>query len=156
MKDKQSIEIERLLNEVGKLAVKDLRANIERNDAVASGTLRDSVYYEVEENEEGKFSLIIDVKPPATIYAKYIEFGRSFPSRSIPPPKAIEGWMKIRGIDSKYLWPILINLKNKGWKRRGMAVFSPIAEKYGPILTKKLEASMVKEVEDFIKNTKFY
>lgn len=77
------------LDELGKIIYDNLIKEIDSNNKVASGNLRNLTSYEVEINS-GHY--IIYMNMPA--YWKYVEYGRR-PGK-MPPRKAIEDWIRIK------------------------------------------------------------
>ena len=77
------------LDELGKAIYDNFISEIDKQDKIASGTLKLSTFYEVEING-GHY--IIYMNMPA--YWKYVEYGRQ-PGKW-PPRKPIEDWIRVK------------------------------------------------------------
>lgn len=80
-----------VLNDFGKFLVEEYKDNLILNDAIASGSLYDSITYIIE--DRGKS---IEVKLSLNEYAKYIENGRK-PGK-FQPISAIKRWIEIKPV----------------------------------------------------------
>ena len=80
-----------VLNDFGRFLVEEYKDKLILNDAIASGSLYDSITYIIE--DRGKS---IEVKLSLNDYAKYIENGRK-PGKW-PPISAIQKWIEIKPV----------------------------------------------------------
>jgi len=118
-----------------------LRAEIKNSNKVASGNLLKSVsseYVEGRANKDINFESKLYFKDPGGKYAGFANEGRG---RDKNPPnpvgskasgifkgpspmvRAIENWMLLKGIDKKYLFYIVRNIKFFGTSKKGTKFF---------------------------------
>jgi hypothetical protein len=123
--------LKELSEDYGELLVKTLKKNLKRLGKDASGSLINSMYYEVKE-ADGKTS----VKIFAEEYLRYVDKGRK-PGK-FPNITAISKWANARGISQRAVFPIARSIAEKGIKktdvinisiREVQKIFIPLAEK---------------------------
>ena len=86
-------ELHRAAVSLGKDMARDMRKSIKKRDAIASGTLKKSVFSEVTANQDGP---ILTVGASAK-HAQFVEYGTR---PHWPPIRAIEKWLMIKGLAS--------------------------------------------------------
>ena len=119
LKNKQAVqivdeELRKALAETLQYGKRIVRREIKRTGAVATGKLRDSVATQIQRTVAGSWIYSGDVyfKPPAGEYAYYADQGRRRGGQ--PPSDKILLWMRAKGIDEKYLWPIIKTIASSG------------------------------------------
>jgi len=101
--------LEEVLNSLGTNIIKDAKSNLRRKKKIASGKLYDSLKYKLTDD---KSSLEFDMEP----YGYWIDQGRRKGPISREGSKSLAKWMKLKGIDSKYLFVIKRAIERRGWK----------------------------------------
>jgi len=94
-----------LLNDIGDKIVYDAKSILKQKKKIASGTLYESLKYKIEGNK-----LLFEMAS----YGRWVDEGRK-PGKYVPV-KALESWMKLKGIDLKYSFVINRSIKEKGIK----------------------------------------
>lgn len=119
LKNKQAVqivdeELKKALADTLQYGKRIVRREIKRTGAVASGKLRDSVATQIQRNVAGSWIYSGDIyfRPPASEYAYYADQGRRKGKQ--PPADKIRLWMQVKGIDEKYLWPIIKTIAREG------------------------------------------
>jgi len=125
---------------------KILRREIEESNAVASKTLLNSVTskYTNAVSDSWIFAGDIFFRSPADRYATFADKGRG--AGGVPPSAQILSWMRTKGIDEKYLWPIMLTLAKKGTQTNFWNLWdrTPFIES----ATNKIDAKVKAEFEE--------
>lgn len=100
--------IDELLNKYGEELTAEMRTRLQGHDKVASGTLLNSIGYEVKETAPGVSELAIFMAD----YGIYVDKGRK-PGK-MPPVSKIREWCKVKGIPEKAAFPIARNIGRFG------------------------------------------
>jgi hypothetical protein len=124
-----------------------LKQEIQDSKAVASRTLLESVASRVQSLALGSFVYAGNIyfKSPADKYAGNADKGRPAGKISRPMVASIRAWMGIKGIDEKFLWPIVMQIARQGtgvqfWNLWGRTSFMDVA-------TDKIDAQVKVEFE---------
>lgn len=78
------------INEICKMMLQAYKDNLTTMNAVATGSLRDTAFYEIDADED-HFTLYFNLNG----YWSYLELGSK---PHFPPVKAIEDWINVKGI----------------------------------------------------------
>jgi hypothetical protein len=128
-----------------KNAKKIMQDEIEASGATASKVLFNSVAEKINNSSFGSniFSGQIYFRSPADIYADNADKGRR-PGK-VPPSQQILSWMKIKGIDEKFLWPIMLQLAKKGTQNQFWSKFN--RRPFIDSAVEKIDANIKEEFE---------
>lgn len=108
--DRINRSIESFSDEYGELLVKNLKRSLVDEGKYNTGTLVDTMYYDVKVNEDGKSVINITAED----YLRYVDKGRR-PGR-FPPIRKISKWASSKGISQRYVFPIARKIAEKGIK----------------------------------------
>jgi hypothetical protein len=129
-------DILKILMFLGESTVKDMRALIELNGAIASGNLYDNIRVAAMKLE-GKYTLVISYP----FYGKFVDKGRSL--GGMPPVQDIRDWCRLKGIPESAAFPIAKKIAREGYK--GIHFTEPF---YDDI--KVIKDIMGKEYKDYV------
>lgn len=127
------------MKEFGKDYVKILYRELRREGKDATGSLLNSLAFEVkEEAQQIKFFIL------ANDYLKYVDKGRR-PGK-YPPIKAIAQWVRVKGISPEAVFPIARSIFKFGIKPTN--VIQRVVKEFetSPTLTKKYEDEVVNQL----------
>lgn len=147
------------LTTYGNQVEQEIETRLRNNDKYSSGDLYDSIRYEIKENSV-KFTIsfymldygrFVDKGVKGAESGKAGEGGTSpYAFRSkMPPPKAIEKWMKIKGIPAEASYPIRRTIFRLGITPTNF--FSIPTTRRKKQLEEGVRNSMIKDVEANIK-----
>lgn len=100
--------IDELLDKYGAELTSEMRTRLQGHQKEATGTLLNSIGYEVRESAPGVSELAIFMAD----YGIYVDKGRK-PGK-MPPVSAIREWCKVKGIPEKAAFPIARNIGRFG------------------------------------------
>ncbi len=120
-------ETEAVANRLGEALVFAFRRAIAEKKpypGIATGELINTMTHKVKVDGSGRVALQILAEP----YFRFLDKGRG-PNKNAPPPRgsggprqpgpltlAIQGWVRVKGIDPKAVYPIVRKIATKGYK----------------------------------------
>lgn len=133
----------KVLDDYGKQVVKEIKANLDNTGSNATGTLKKSIQYDI---------IISSVGPIVEFYmadyGKWVDEGRK-PGGKMPPLKKILEWTSVRGIDSKYAFPIARKIAEDGIRPTNFfSIPTSQTEFEQKKMNAKLEKAMSKDIEN--------
>jgi hypothetical protein len=135
----------RKLDEIGLDLTKTIKAFLNYNDVSASGSLINSIRYDIK--SPTTFNLNLSIY--ADEYFKYIESGRK-PGKFVPI-KPLSDWLSDRGIPKEALYPINYHIYKYGIKPK--PILSKVINKNKQKYLDELTEGYSNEIKKYLKQT---
>ena len=133
----------KVLDDYGKSVVKEIKQNLDNTHSNATGTLKKSITYNIVFT-----GMLMTVEFYMADYGKWVDEGRK-PGGKMPPLKKILEWTSVRGIDSKYVWPIAKKIAEDGIRPTNFfSIPTSQTEFEAKKMQSKLEKAMAKDIEN--------
>jgi hypothetical protein len=97
------------LDDIGEGLQSRIRAIINSKNKIATGKLEKSIDYAIGKDGAGSYFVRLLAEP----YWIYVNDGRRAGAK-MPPKQPIDEWLKIKGIDLKYSYPIRVKIAKNG------------------------------------------
>jgi hypothetical protein len=97
------------LDDIGEGLQSRIRAILRTQNKIATGKLEKSIDYAVGKDGAGSYF----IRLLAADYWIFVNDGRRAGAK-MPPKEPIEAWMKVKGIDLKYSYPIRVKIARDG------------------------------------------
>lgn len=150
------VETEKVLNKYGTKNINEMITRLQSADKKATGSLINSLRYNIDENNDGSYELVYE----ANDYAEFVDQGVNGTERRVgstihsytnklPPIFNIIQWCKVRGIDKGAAYAIQWHIYTQGIKP--VAFFNRTVNKTLSSMESELEKAMAIDIENYIK-----
>tara|TARA_A100001391_G_scaffold191292_1_gene164542 strand:+ start:33 stop:488 length:456 start_codon:yes stop_codon:yes gene_type:complete len=139
-----------ILEELGKQMVADIRAQLRKEDKVASGDLFRALDYEADEKE-------LKIVAPGVLYEVIVDKGRTRGAKH-PPLSSIRKWISDKNITARDVkqerlpYAIVNSIHNEGID--GIDFTNQTIQKFRPIINQSIGVEYQKELDRLMKEIK--